>query len=192
MSAPPDLNELSHRDVREALEPSELMAALATPPFVYVSGTFNTRDLGLLPGGAPSPSLRPGFVFRSGNLGRLDDKGKTVLAQKLGIKRIFDVRSIQEHQTGPDPAVEGVSCVWQAPDEDEARVDVKDYIEGEGEGGYVIMYMEVLALYRPTIRAVLEHVRDRPEEPFLFHCMGEFALLFETRLASPSSQPADT
>ncbi|RSL50508.1 hypothetical protein CEP54_011891 [Fusarium duplospermum] len=27
-----------------------------------------------------------------------------------------------------------------------------------------------LRTYKPTIRAVLEHVRDKPQEPFLFHC----------------------
>jgi len=33
--------------------------------------------------------------------------------------------------------------------------------------------MDVLRLYRPAVRAVLEHVRDREGEPFLFHCTGE-------------------
>jgi hypothetical protein len=32
--------------------------------------------------------------------------------------------------------------------------------------------MAVIAAYKPSIRAVLEHVRDRPNEPFLFHCTG--------------------
>jgi hypothetical protein len=27
-------------------------------------------------------------------------------------------------------------------------------------------------MYKPTIRALLEHVRDSPEVPFLFHCTG--------------------
>ncbi|KAF7546935.1 hypothetical protein G7046_g9160 [Stylonectria norvegica] len=31
-------------------------------------------------------------------------------------------------------------------------------------------YLIVANVYKPTIRAVLEHVRDRPTEPFLFHC----------------------
>ncbi len=34
------------------------------------------------------------------------------------------------------------------------------------------MYLDVLKVYKPNFKRVLEHVRDQPSEPFLFHCTG--------------------
>ena len=50
-----------------------------------VPGALNFRDVGGLPAGAAR--TRAGVLFRSGNLARLDDDGRAVLA-RLGIRRI--------------------------------------------------------------------------------------------------------
>ena len=169
------LRALSEIDVTQPLPSDQLMAALTAPPFVYVPGTFNTRDIGLVPttSGA-TPAIRPGFVYRSGALNQLSDDGKAVLQAKLGVKKVFDLRSVMEHQGQPDPEIEGIENIWTPSSEFDAIVNLQDFIEGEGEKGYEVMYMDVLRVYKGNFQRVLEHVRDQPDEPFLFHCTGGF------------------
>lgn len=168
-----DLRFLAETDVVQPLPSDVVQVVLTSPPFVYVPGTFNTRDIGRIPtpNGAPS-ALRPGLVYRSGGLDRLADDGKSMLVDKLGIKKIFDLRSVEEHGKSPDPEIAGIENIWLGTAEREAKVDVNDFVDGLGEKGYVKMYFDVLDLYQSNIRAVLEHVRDNPTEPFLLHCTG--------------------
>jgi len=169
------LRALAETDVTQELASDTVQAVLTSSPFVYVPGTFNTRDIGLVPTATGEPSkLRPGFVYRSGGLGRLTDDGKLLLVRELGVKKIFDLRSVQERSSNPDPEIEGVENVWFSSSERDASVNVDDFVEGLGEKGYIKMYSDVVDLYRHHFRAVLEHVRDSPHEPFLFHCTGEF------------------
>lgn len=175
MATPDLLRSLAETDVNTPLPPDQLLAALQSPPFIHIPGTFNARDLGLTDNS--SNPLRPGFAFRSGGFfAGLPDEGKAVVKEKLGIKRVFDLRSLREHTAQPDPEVEGVVNVWSPPGELDAVVDLEEFVEGEGERGYVTMYLDVLRVYRPSVRDVLEHVRDRKGEPFLFHCTGEYCL----------------
>ncbi|OIW28900.1 hypothetical protein CONLIGDRAFT_397592 [Coniochaeta ligniaria NRRL 30616] len=166
-----DLRALAETDVVQPLPSDTVQVVLTSPPFVYVPGTFNTRDIGLVPTPTGEPSkLRPGFVYRSGGLGRLTAEGESLLADKLGIKKIFDLRSVEEHSKSPDPEIAGIDNVWLATSERDAKVDVNNFVDGLGEKGYVKMYFDVLDLYKSNFRAVLEHIRDHPTEPFLFHC----------------------
>ncbi|KAB5577619.1 protein-tyrosine phosphatase-like protein [Coniochaeta sp. 2T2.1] len=165
------LRALAETDVLNPIPSDTVQAALTSPPFVYVPGTFNTRDVGLVPTSTGEPSkLRPGFVYRSGGLERLTDDGKSMLANKLGIKKIFDLRSNGEHGKSPDPEIPGIENVWSSTGEQDAQIDPNDFVDGLGESGYVKMYFEVLDLYPESFRTVLTHVRDHPDEPFLFHC----------------------
>jgi len=109
----PSLLSLALTDVTHKIPDSLLYPALSSPPFVYIPGTFNTRDLGLLPVPEGTPSLRPGIIYRSGSLEGLHEKpeGKEAI-RKLGIKTIFDLRSVREHGDRPDPEIEGVVGVW--------------------------------------------------------------------------------
>jgi hypothetical protein len=176
MSSAVDLRILAETDVTQPLSAETIQTVLRRPPFVYVSGTFNTRDVGLVPTASGQPSeLRPGFVYRSGGLNRLTDDGKSLLAQKLGIKKIFDLRSVEERTNSPDPDVPGAENVWLASAERDGSVNLADFVDGLGEKGYVRMYLDVLDLYQPNFTAVLEHIRDHPGEPFMFHCTGEFS-----------------
>jgi hypothetical protein len=77
-----DLVKLSETDVKVALEAEQYGPVLSASPFVFVDGTFNTRDLGLV----PSSPMRANFAFRTGALAGLTDNGKAVLAGKLGVK----------------------------------------------------------------------------------------------------------
>ncbi|EGO61062.1 hypothetical protein NEUTE1DRAFT_76757 [Neurospora tetrasperma FGSC 2508] len=181
-----DLIALSQTDVTQPISKESIFAALATPPFLYIPGTFNTRDLGLLPLSSSSSSgkgrkvgIRPGLIYRSGGFfpnGGFNDAAKTQLATQLGIKKIFDIRSVREHSHAPDPEIAGVKNYWIAAEatEKEATVNLADFLEGKGERGYVKMYMDVLRGYEEVIGALLRSLLDAPEdqkpEPILFHC----------------------
>ncbi|TDZ46129.1 Tyrosine-protein phosphatase [Colletotrichum trifolii] len=162
---PAKMLEIAATDVRTPLGQSDVVAILAKPPFISVPGTFNTRDIGLVPGSA----IKPGFVFRTASLEALGDTGKTIISGTLGVRRIFDLRSRDERLKSPEPAVPGVENNW-IPQSYNNSVDFRDFVAGGGEEGYCKMYLNMMEFYAPTFKAVLEHVRDRPGDPFLFHC----------------------
>lgn len=162
------LLKLAETDVIQEIPREQYGPVITSPPFVYVDGTFNSRDLGLLPG---SP-LRPGFAFRSGLLSNVTDNGKAKLVGELGIKRIFDLRSSQERQANPEPVLEGVESTWIPSTRPDSRPALAQFAEGEGNAGYEDMYLEVIEVYAQSWKAILEHVRDRADEPFLVHCTG--------------------
>ncbi|KAK0752517.1 protein-tyrosine phosphatase-like protein [Schizothecium vesticola] len=134
---------LSQTDAADPLPPSSLLAALSHPPFVSLPGSFNTRDLGLVPGSR----LKPNLFFRSGSLAGLTDEGKRVLRDELGVRTVYDLRSVAEHTAQPDPEVDGVQVCWETPGEGEATVELGKFVEGEGEEGYEWMYLGVLGMY---------------------------------------------
>jgi hypothetical protein len=168
MASAADLRKLVETDVSEEIPKENFGPVIMSPPFVYVDGTFNTRDLGLVPDSA----LRPGFAYRSGLLAQLTDKGKAVIADKLGVKRIFDLRSPEERTKSPDPEIPGVENTWIESSRPDSTVELAKFIPGVGEEGYEEMYLEVIDIYQSAWKAVLEHVRDRPQDPFLIHCTG--------------------
>ncbi|KAF6818062.1 tyrosine phosphatase [Colletotrichum plurivorum] len=163
--SPSQLLELAETDVCSALPQAVVTSIIAQPPFLIVPGTFNVRDVGLVPG---SP-LRAGYIFRSGSLEGLRHEGFAQLTEKLGIKRVFDLRTGHEREKHPEPNFPGAEFTW-VPNSYINAVDMADFVGNGGADGYCKMYMDMIEVYAPTIRAVLEHVRDRPREPFLFHC----------------------
>lgn len=165
-TAKTDLLKLASTDVKTALSPEQYGPVLTSAPFVHVAGTFNTRDLGLVP---DSP-LRAHYAFRSGALGGLTDAGKAALTSQLGVKRVFDLRSPEERERMPDPVIVGVENTWIRSSRPDSRPDLARFVAGEGEVGYEGMYLEVAEVYAESWKAILEHVRDRPLDPFLVHC----------------------
>ncbi|KAI1303331.1 protein-tyrosine phosphatase-like protein [Xylaria venustula] len=161
-----DLIKLAETDVNDALGPEQYGPVITSPPFVFLDGTFNTRDLGLVP---DSP-LRANYAFRSGAIGGLTDNGKAVLTGKLGVKRVFDLRSPDERTRMPDPVIEGIENTWIQSSSPDSKPDLNTFVAGEGESGYETMYLEVIDIYAESWKAILEHVRDRPQDPFLVHC----------------------
>ncbi|KAI5861184.1 protein-tyrosine phosphatase-like protein [Durotheca rogersii] len=162
---------LAQTDVWEEIPASAYGPALQAAPFVQVEGAFNARDVGLVPG---SP-VRAGFAFRSGALAGVGAAGAATLARGLGVRRVFDLRSAGERARAPDPAAHlagahGVDLVWLPSARPDTTPDLARFAAGAGEAAYREMYLEVVDVYRASWRAVLEHVRDRPAEPFLVHC----------------------
>ncbi|OTB07090.1 hypothetical protein M426DRAFT_318448 [Hypoxylon sp. CI-4A] len=160
------LLKLAETDVSQEITKEQYVPVLTNPPFVFVDGTFNTRDVGLVPG---SP-VRAGFAFRSGALAQLTDNGRAVLAGKLGVRRVFDLRSPEERAAVPDPELDGVENTWIESSRPDSTPELDHFVAGAGENGYREMYLEVVDVYRDSWRAILEHVRDRPQDPFLVHC----------------------
>lgn len=101
-------------------DPELVRRTLSSPPFHTVEGVINFRDFGLLSDsdsfnnekGGNAPHIRPGVLFRSGELVRLTDKGKTALSD-LGVTTVFDLRSeseIRKYQSAT-PDIPGVRFV---------------------------------------------------------------------------------
>jgi protein-tyrosine phosphatase len=68
-----------------------------------LSGAWNFRDVA-----DGTPALRPGRLFRSGELSRLDDQGRATLSE-LGITDVADLRANQEvARRGPGLVPDGV------------------------------------------------------------------------------------
>ncbi|KAI1468143.1 protein-tyrosine phosphatase-like protein [Daldinia caldariorum] len=160
------LLKLAETDVSQELTKEQYIPVITRAPFVFIDGAFNTRDVGLVPG---SP-VRSNFFFRSGALARVTDNGKAVLGGKLGVKRIFDLRSPEERAGAPDPGFDGVENTWIESTRPDTTPAPERFVAGGGEEGYREMYLEVIDVYQESWKAILEHIRDRPNDPFLVHC----------------------
>ncbi|KAF2973518.1 hypothetical protein GQX73_g192 [Xylaria multiplex] len=132
-----------------------------------VKKRFSARAI--WPGLVPESPLRANYAFRSGALGGLTDSGKAALTGKLGVKRVFDLRSPDERTRMPDPVIDGVENTWIQSTSPDSKPDLNTFVAGEGEAGYEVMYLEVIEIYAESWKAILEHVRDRPRDPFLVH-----------------------
>jgi len=90
-----------------------------------LSGAWNFRDVA-----DGTPALRPGRLFRSGELSRLDDGGRETL-RRLGITDIADLRATREvTRRGPGLVPDGVEVhllpfpdLGEEGDEDESDTD---------------------------------------------------------------------
>ncbi|KAJ4316643.1 hypothetical protein N0V84_007763 [Fusarium piperis] len=162
-----DLEALTATHVRDAIPSEALTAALSSPPFIPTRSLVNLRDLGAVPGSA----IRPGRIFRSGMLDAAAADPEALAWLANNVSTIFDLRSEGERATYPSPKVPGVKFVFferdglypGSPDPAEFAVD-------DGSSAWREQLLAVARAYKPTIRAILEHVRDKPQEPFLFHC----------------------
>src|SRR6202020_3584347 len=90
-----------------------------------LSGAWNFRDVA-----DHAPALRPGRLFRSGELSRLDDDGRETL-RRLGIRDVADLRATREvARRGPGLVPDGVEVhllpfpdLGNEGDEEESETD---------------------------------------------------------------------
>lgn len=184
---PQALYELARRDVATPIVGEELTAALASPPFVP-GALLNLRDLGLVPN-CPIPA---GKLYRCGQIVESEEANKWI---RDNIKVIVDLRKAGERKRSPDPEIEGVENIWFDPERDGWRAQrllIEDFEKENGSAiGWADQYILVLRYYHRTFRAALEHIRDKPEEPMLFHCSagrdrtGIFAWILEYLAGTP-------
>lgn len=159
-----ELEELSSISIADSIPQAQVDQALQSAPFVNRGVLLNHRDLGLVPGS----KIRANTIYRSGGLqttpeitGWLSDN----------VTKVFDLRSDPEVNKSPDPQSPSFVNIYYPQGAIGSHLNVKDFT-GDGSVAWGRMYITVLQLYVPSLRAILEHVRDSCT-PFLFHCAGE-------------------
>lgn len=163
-----ELNALVATDVRIAVAPESVASILANPPFIPTRSLINIRDAGAVQGSA----LRKGHIFRSGLLQGAAQDPEALAWLGSHVTRIFDLRRAEEVAKAPDPDVAGVENVWFAPEGQYPTPKLEGFADGDGSAGWKEQLLSIAITHSPIIRAVLEHVHDRPTEGFLFHCTG--------------------
>jgi len=115
----------------DALDPAHVADVLSRPPFVYIPGVINSRDLGLYPSVIfPGKMTKPGHLYRSAEISRISPEGPSTgktshcslklimllgkkLFKELNITKVFDLRSDTEIQkyNAPPPNIDGVEII---------------------------------------------------------------------------------
>ena len=171
---------------------------MTSPPFVAIDGIFNSRDIG----GYRSCighklCVRRGHVYRCANPSRVTPEGIQQL-RRLGIKKIFDLRSNKEIEHTADfgvtSEIAGIKRVnvpmyvgdeypsHQSPQALENYASANRHVlsfndpcEGrtEAELEYqdaIFAYVDIMAAGGPALRTILVHLRNHPSEACLIHC----------------------
>ncbi|KAI1639923.1 tyrosine phosphatase [Biscogniauxia mediterranea] len=162
--------------------------SLPTPPFIEVLGVVNFRDIGGYPiASQPGKVVRQGLIFRSGNPSEVWEAGIAKL-QELGIRRVYDLRSIPEIESlgsrTPGPMIkewEGAERIFVPVFRDEdyspeaIALRTKNY--GNGPQGFAEAYMAILEAgsspsnaYRPFATILSQLASESPPAPMLIHC----------------------
>lgn len=164
-----ELDAIAATDVRERLAPEVLFPALTSPPFIPTKSLFNLRDVGAVPGSA----LTETRFYRSGFLEVASKDPEAMAWLASHVRRVFDLRLADERERSPDPVIPGVENVWLDAEEGYNLPPLEEFAVEGGAPAWKKEYMNCALAYRPTIKALLEHIRDRPTEPILFHCTGK-------------------
>ena len=144
---------------------------------IKLDGSINFRDIGgyrTIDGRI----VKTGMMYRSGNLSRLTDNGKTSLIE-LGIKKIIDLRGIDEVRTFADPLVQGIACHHTPLLSDdkilgqiEGHTDFATMLKKTKPGEFLLTLNRSMVTYRYAFQQVFNVILTEPESPFLFHCMA--------------------
>ena len=81
--------------------------------------------------------------------------------------------SEEERAAYPSPKVPGVEFIFFERVTTYPQPIPADFTADDGRAAWRVQLMAVVAAYKPTIRAILAHIRDSPNDPFLFHCTGK-------------------
>ena len=169
MTTREEILALAQTDVRTAIPEASLLPLLTTAPFIPTRSLVNIRDVGAVPGSA----LPSGRIYRCGALGFAAADPEAIAWLSGHVKKVFDLRREKERAQNPDPEIPGVENVWYNTEGEYPGPDLADFVKDGGGPAWGEQLLYVAKMYKPTIRALLEHVRDHPEEPFVFHCTGE-------------------
>ncbi|KAI0291605.1 protein-tyrosine phosphatase-like protein [Multifurca ochricompacta] len=162
------------------LDPDFVADVLSKDPFITIDGVFNVRDLGLIPAQDGEHVTRSGFMYRSGELSGVTQNGKNHsgrAAAALGITTIFDLRSDTEiaKYNAATPQLTGVTIlhtpVFAKEDYSPERMAQRFQLYASGKTeAFMQLYSEILDAGGPAFGAILRHVRDAPNDSFIFHC----------------------
>jgi protein tyrosine/serine phosphatase len=168
-----NLHEVLNTHIETPIPETTVSKIISLPPFITVPGVSNFRDL------SHDEKLRAGYVYRSGNLSDITEEGKAILTKQLGITTIFDLRNEGERLRAPSPVIEGLDTIWMPYGARPASLDLRDFAgEDTSATGFVKMYTGILDAATPAFSQVFSHIRDQPDDPFIFHCSGQCLTLF--------------
>ncbi|KAJ5583392.1 hypothetical protein N7535_002012 [Penicillium sp. DV-2018c] len=160
------IREVLNTDIRTPIPEDLVSKIISLPPFIPIPGVSNFRDLS-----HDNNKLRPGYVYRSGNMSDILPSGKSIVAGELGITTIFDLRNESEREKAPAPSIPGVDTIWLPYGARPATLNLRDFAgEDKGTAGFVKMYMGILEAASPCFAEIFKHIRDNPNDPFIFHC----------------------
>ncbi|CAJ0539839.1 Ff.00g072530.m01.CDS01 [Fusarium sp. VM40] len=165
------LEALSATHVRDPIPLEALAPVLNSKPFIPSKSLINVRDLGAVPGSA----IRPGLIFRSGMLDAAAADPEAISWLASNVKTVFDLRSVEERAAYPSPEVPGVEFVYHERVATYPQPTPADFAVDDGSTAWREQLIAVMAAYKPSLRAVLQHVKDEPDEPFLFHCTAPYS-----------------
>jgi len=161
--------------------PSKEVSDLPSPPFIAVAGIPNFRDLGGYPVAAPANhSIRREVIYRCGEPNQVTKDGINEMT-RLGITRIYDLRSVPEIERnksgGRGGIVEWEGCervfvpVFRNEDysPESLAVRFKDYADG-GPEGFTRAYTDILKNAPSSYQTILLHLANEPEKPLIVHC----------------------
>ncbi|KAI0640961.1 protein-tyrosine phosphatase-like protein [Trametes meyenii] len=159
-----------------ASEPHSIDPVLLSPPFVQIEGVFNIRDFGAgRPVSENTAIIKPFYLFRSGELTNVTDKGAEQL-KALGIQKVFDLRVDEEimKYRSAGKVIDGIEIVRAPIIQDgwgphQIAAKLKGFEENELEA-FLKTYKEIFTCGTASLVRVLLHLRDRPDMPVLIHC----------------------
>ncbi|KAI2794569.1 hypothetical protein POX_a01168 [Penicillium oxalicum] len=187
-----DLHDALNTDLTRPIPESTVSQIISLPPFLPISGVSNFRDLSY------ENNLRPGYVYRSANLSDITEDGKRTLAEELGVTTIFDLRNESERVKAPAPHIDEIDTVWEPYGAKPATLSLRDFAgDDHGVRGFVKMYSGILEASAPAFHQVFKHIRDQPDDPFVFHCSagkdrtGVLAALILSLMGRPHQEIID-
>ncbi|MET3699582.1 protein tyrosine phosphatase [Bacillus oleivorans] len=144
---------------------------------IKLEGGFNFRDLGGYQT-KEGRTVRSGMLFRSGNLSRLTESDREIVKQ-LGIKKICDLRGMDEVERFPDPIIDDIT--WHhTPILSEEKMlgqvgddtDFADQLRKTKPGELLMNLNQHMVTYKSAFRKVFQVLLTEPNHPLLFHCMA--------------------
>ncbi|MFD2043386.1 tyrosine-protein phosphatase [Ornithinibacillus salinisoli] len=144
---------------------------------IKLEGSFNFRDLGGYRT-EDGRSIKRGMLYRSGNLSRLTENDLEIVNQ-LGIKKICDLRGLDEIERFPDPMLDGV--VWHHTPilSDEQMLgqvgehrNFADTLRNTKPGELLLTLNQNMVSFKQAFQKVFEILLTEPHSPLLFHCMA--------------------
>ena len=179
MATQPDLPALLDTPIQDPLPKAAVKEILTSYPFIPIPLALNLRTISF------PPHLPPNLIFRSGALSHLPPAALAPLKEAYNISTVFDLRSAAERKSSPSPNIPGIKTIWIPSGVDidtsangqehwrTARFNVAhtDFVENNGQDGFMKMYGAILETHKEPYKAVFEALRDG-EGGVLFHCTG--------------------
>ena len=137
-----------------------------------LSGQHNFRDLGGIPA-KDGRRLKPGMIYRSGDLHSISDEDIKTLTQ-LGPAMIIDFRSPREIEKRPNQVIPTVKEIKYLPIYDAPRDLAAKYVEEGNEEGLkqllILEYERIILHYVTEYKQFLFEVAHNSNIPLVFQC----------------------